>query len=183
MFLSYFHSRTRSMSVSPEDLTARRESTQENCRDPRQLTNLAEILSCLSSYQSHEAELSSSLAELVSNRDSVAESLRLLQSLAPQLDDLHNESTQLVAKVSSTARTALRVGGRVKSLDEEMSRVSQAVERVGHVMDLKSSLAQLQACIESRDWESATRHCARAMSLPLEVISGPFAGVVVVRLS
>lgn len=179
MFLSYFHSRTRSMSVSPEDLTARRESTQENCRDPRQLTNLAEILSCLSSYQSHEAELSSSLAELVSNRDSVAESLRLLQSLAPQLDDLHNESTQLVAKVSSTARTALRVGGRVKSLDEEMSRVSQAVERVGHVMDLKSSLAQLQACIESRDWESATRHCARAMSLPLEVISGPFAGVVV----
>lgn len=125
------------MSVSPEDLTARRESTQENCRDPRQLTNLAEILSCLSSYQSREAELSSSLAELVSNRDSVAESLRLLQSLAPQLDDLHNESTQLVAKVSSTARTALRVGGRVKSLDEEMSRVSQAVERVGHVMDLK----------------------------------------------
>ena len=47
-------------------------------------------------------------------------------------------------------------------------------------MALQSSLAQLQTCIESRDWESATRHCARAMSLPFEVISGPFAGAVVV---
>lgn len=111
--------------------------TQAICRDPRQLTHLAEILSCLSSYQSYEAELSSSLTELVSNRESVVESLRLLQSLAPQVDDLHSDSTRLVSKVSSTACTALRVGGRVKSLDEEMSRVSQAVERVGQVMDLK----------------------------------------------
>ncbi|KAL4064326.1 COG4 transport protein-domain-containing protein [Scleroderma citrinum] len=164
---------------NPEDSAAQRQPTRETCRDPRHLTNLAEILTCLSSYQSYETELSSSLTELISNRNSVSESLRVLQSLTPRLDDLHGESTRLVDKVSSTARTALRVGGRVKSLDEEMSRVSQAVERVGHVMDLKSSLTQLQACIESRDWESATRHCARAMSLPLEVISGPFAGVVV----
>lgn len=47
----------------------------------------------------------------------------------------------------------------------------------------KSSLSQLQTCIERQDWESATRHCARAMSLPLEVISGPFAETSVVRFS
>ncbi|KAG9318364.1 hypothetical protein JVU11DRAFT_454 [Chiua virens] len=74
-----------------------------------------------------------------------------------------------------------------------MSRVSQAAERVSQVMELKvirytrfttsspglhllkSSLSQLQSCIEHQDWESATRHCARAMSLPFEVISGAFA--------
>lgn len=36
--------------------------------------------------------------------------------------------------------------------------------------------------MESQDWESATRHCARAMSLPDEVISGPFAETAVVSI-
>lgn len=39
----------------------------------------------------------------------------------------------------------------------------------------------MQSSIESQDWESATRQCARAMSLPIEVISGPFAETAVVR--
>lgn len=148
-------------------------------RDPRHLTNLGEILSCLSSYQSEEAELSASLTELLSDRDSITQSLQLLQSLIPSLDDLHGESSHLVDKVSSTAHTAERVGGRVKSLDKEMGRISQAVDRVGQVMELKSSLVQLQASIDAQDWESATRYCARAMSLPPQVISGPFAEAVV----
>lgn len=35
--------------------------------------------------------------------------------------------------------------------------------------------------MEAKDWESATRHCARAMSIPTEVISGTFAETAVVR--
>lgn len=34
--------------------------------------------------------------------------------------------------------------------------------------------------MEAQDWESATRHCARAMALPLDVTSGPFAESAVV---
>ncbi|KAH0830472.1 COG4 transport protein-domain-containing protein [Lanmaoa asiatica] len=146
-------------------------------KDPRKLTNLNEILSCLSWYQSEEAALSNSLAALLSDRASIADSLRRLESLVPHLDDLCLESLQLAGKVSSTAQTADRVGGRVRTLDQKMSRVSQAAERVGQIMELKSSLSQLQSCIERQDWESATRHCARAMSLPFEVISGPFAEI------
>lgn len=106
-------------------------------RDPRKLTNLNEILSCLSWYQSEEATLSNSLATLLSDRASIADSLRRLDVLVPYLDDLCLESLQLAGKVSSTAKTADRVGGRVRTLDQEMSRVSQAAERVGQVMELK----------------------------------------------
>ena len=38
----------------------------------------------------------------------------------------------------------------------------------------------MQASIDARDWESATRHCARAMALPDEVITGAFAESAVV---
>ncbi|TFK72569.1 COG4-domain-containing protein [Pluteus cervinus] len=144
-------------------------------RDPRDLTTLQDILSCLSSYESEEAELSNTLSGLLGARDSIVESLTRLQSLVPQLDELRGESAELSARVSRTAQTADRVGSRVRSLDEEMGRVREAGERVGQVVELKSSLSALAAAIESQDWETAVRHCAKAMSLPRAVISGPFA--------
>jgi hypothetical protein len=166
-------------------------------RDPRTLTTLPEILSCLSVFQAEEAELSSSLAELLKARDPIISSLERLQSLVPQLNELQADASALTKKVSHTAKTAERVGSNVRALDEEMRRVREAGDRVGLVMDLKvrclilpfhsysnivkSSLLALQASVERQDWESAARHCARAMTIPPEIISGPFAESVVVR--
>lgn len=116
-------------------------------KDPRKLTNSNEILSCLSWYQSEEAALSNSLAALLSDRASIADSLHRLEALVPHLDGLCLESSQLGEKVSSTAKTADRVGGRVRGLDQEMSRVSQAAERVGQVMELK--VIQYMQCTDS----------------------------------
>lgn len=168
---------------------------------PASLTNLQEILAAISSLESEEAELSASLAQLLAQREPIVQSLDRLQTLEPHLDDLHYDASLLSGKVSATARTAERVGGRVRSLDEEMQRVRDAGERVGQVMELKvcarhrsmamamtdfisctqSSLDALKRAIEIQDWESATRHCARAMALPASVISGPFAETTVVR--
>ncbi|KAJ6455868.1 COG4 transport protein-domain-containing protein [Mycena sanguinolenta] len=144
-------------------------------RSPHSLTNLADILSSIAEYQSEETQLSNSLSDLLSAREPILASLTRLQMLVPHLDELQNEAVLLSSTVSATAQTAERVGGRVRSLDEEMRRVREAGDRVGQVMDLKTSLAALQSSIDSQDWESAARHCARAMALPLEVISGQFA--------
>lgn len=149
-------------------------------RSPRSLTNLADILSSISEYQSEETQLSTSLSDLLSAREPIVASLARLQALVPHLNDLQNDAVLLSSTVSATAQTAERVGGRVRSLDEEMRRVREAGDRVGQVMELKTSLAALQSSIDSQDWESAARHCARAMSLPLEVISGQFAETAVV---
>ncbi|RXW21014.1 hypothetical protein EST38_g4842 [Candolleomyces aberdarensis] len=144
-------------------------------KNPRDLTTLSEILSCLSAYQSEEAELSKSLTDLLNDREPIVASLTRLRLLIPQLDESREEAQALCTKVSATAKTAERVGSRVRSLDEEMGRVREAGDRVGQVMDLKSSLAALQAAIDAQDWESATTHCAKAMSLPPDVVAGPFA--------
>lgn len=112
--------------------------SQDIRRDPRTLTTLPEILSCLSAFQSEEAELSSSLAELLKARDPIVSSLQRLQTLVPQLDELHLDASTLNKKVSNTAKTAERVGSKVRSLDEEMKRVREAGDRVGQVMDMKA---------------------------------------------
>ena len=184
--------------------TAGPEASTSTRPDPRTLTTLPEILSALAAVESEEAEISSSLSTLLSEKEPIDNALSRLQQLAPHFDELQGEARQLSVIVSATAKTAGRVGGRVRLLDEEMRRVREAGERVGQVMELKvwdhqsrivqklhvlirtfylqSSLATLQSSMESQDWESATRHCARAMALPLDVISGPFAETAVVSV-
>jgi glutamine synthetase type III len=105
--------------------------------DPRSLTTLPEILSALSAFQSEEAELSNALSDLLDARDPIVASLNRLRSLLPQLDECRLEASFLSQKVSNTAKTAERVGSRVRCLDEEMGRVREAADRVGQVMDLK----------------------------------------------
>ena len=144
-------------------------------KDPRTLVNINEILDHLSALQSEETDLSNTLSDLLSRRDLITSSLSKLEAVTPKLDDLRSDSQQLFSQVLVTSRIADRVGGRVRSIDEEMKRVTEAADHISRVMELKSSLTQLQFCIESHDWESATRHCARAMAVPAEVISGRFA--------
>ncbi|KAH9001665.1 COG4-domain-containing protein [Lactarius akahatsu] len=141
---------------------------------PSTLTTLPEILSALSSLESEEVELSSSLSALLAHQEPILDSLARLQTLLPQIDRLHVDASALSHEVSATARTAERVGGRVRTLDEEMRRVREASDRVQQVIELKSSLSALQSSIDAQDWESATRHCARAMAVPDVVINGTF---------
>jgi len=106
-------------------------------RDPRLLTTLPEILSCLSEFQSEETELSNSLSALLKDQEPVIVALERLQALTPQFDEIIVDAQKLKTKVSVTAGTAKRVGSRVRSLDDEMGRVREASEHVGQVMDLK----------------------------------------------
>ncbi|KAI0270779.1 COG4-domain-containing protein [Russula aff. rugulosa BPL654] len=150
-------------------------TAQQSRPSPSTLTTLPQVLSALSSLESEEAELSNSLSALLSDQEPIQNALTRLQALLPTIDELHTEASALSRKVSVTARTAERVGGRVRTLDEEMRRVREASDRVQQVMELKSSLSSLQSSIDAQDWESATRHCSRAMALPEGVINGAFA--------
>lgn len=115
------------------------------------MTTLSEILSCLSSYQSEEAELSKSLTNLLNDREPIVASLTRLRLLIPVLDDSRDEASLLCDRVGATAKTAERVGSRVRSLDEEMGRVRDAGERVGMVMELKVRLHPYVSTHEAKD--------------------------------
>ncbi|KAL4246511.1 Conserved oligomeric Golgi complex subunit 4 [Abortiporus biennis] len=161
--------------LSPSSPLLSPSRTTERRLPPNTLTTLPSILSSLSSLESEESSLSTSLSSLLSQQQPIQDSLERLKGLEGRFGELVNESSVLEKVVLRTAGTAGRVGGRVRGLDEEMKRVREAGEWVGVVLELKSSLTQMQISIDNQDWESATRHCARAMSLPTHIISGSFA--------
>lgn len=117
--------------------TAAQQQQQRPRPSPSTLTTLPQVLSALSSLESEEAELSNSLSTLLSDQEPIQNALTRLQSLLPSIDELHTEASALSRKVSVTAHTAERVGGRVRTLDEEMRRVREASDRVQQVMELK----------------------------------------------
>jgi conserved oligomeric Golgi complex subunit 4 len=102
-----------------------------------QLKSTAELTAALGDLQSAEAQVNASLTALLENVQPINDTLRRLSTLAPKLDAISDEATVLNDNVVKTAKTADRVGSRVRALDEEMRRVREASERVGMVMDLK----------------------------------------------
>lgn len=102
-----------------------------------QLTTLPALLSALSLLEDKEANVSASLASLISSEDRITNSMARIRALAPTLDEVALDASMLSEKVSTTAQTAERVGGRVRTLDEEMRRIREAVDRVGQVIELK----------------------------------------------
>ena len=117
--------------------SAQQQAEQQQRPSPLTLTTLPQVLSALSSLESEETELSNSLSALLCDQEPIQNALARLQSLLPRVDELHAEASALSRKVSVTARTAERVGGRVRTLDEEMRRVREASDRLQQVMELK----------------------------------------------
>ena len=156
----------------------------------------ADLTAAMGALQSEEAELTVSLSALLASTAPVDTALQRLSGLTSRLDEMKDDAQLLHQNVQATAKTADRVGSRVKALDEEMRRVREASERVGLVMELKvmystrsihlltsqqSSLLELHAAIDAQEWEAAARYCARAMTIPHHVVNGAFAESVVVR--
>lgn len=101
------------------------------------LRTTAELTSALDSLQNNEAEVTASLAALLANSEPITAALKRLNGLTSKWDQMGNDARLLHLNVERTAKTAERVGGKVKALDEEMRRVREASERVGLVMELK----------------------------------------------
>lgn len=57
------------------------------------------------------------------------------------------------------------------------------ISKYSDIHSMQTSLLDLRSAIDEEDWETAARLCARALSLPTDMISSRFAGTVVVSRS
>jgi hypothetical protein len=132
------------------------------------------------------------------------------RQLLPVFDEFSDDGSNaeelgLVERVRKVWVTSERVGGKVRTLDVEVSRVKEASERVQEVLELRvghmtslrnvrkeaeiyprrsqSALQSLREAIPKGDWELATRCCKRAMDVKRDVLESPFSARVIVCTS
>ena len=148
--------------------TASVQARPDTWRDPRKLKTQAEIQRHLTLLSQRENELSVALNEIISNRNGLDDSIRRLNTLVPKVkslqqqvdgevvpdenerqsvpvfdefsdDEFEDEDYGLVERIRKVWVTSERVGGKVRKLDVEVSRVKEASERVQEVLELRVS--------------------------------------------
>ncbi|PWN50187.1 COG4-domain-containing protein [Violaceomyces palustris] len=174
-------------STSQPDLASDRnvnhlsDSTSESpLADPTTLTTPSSVRHALVALSSHSAALDQELARLLQDSEPILEQAQdEIASLGPKVDVVWEEADVLDARLRESAAVAKRISERVRILDEERRRVAAAVDWAVKVSDLKSSLISLSASIDQHDWDSATKHCMRAMSVDKTILTSRFASAVV----
>ncbi|KAH8923093.1 COG4-domain-containing protein [Atractiella rhizophila] len=143
------------------------------------LTSVTSITSALRHLSTQESALDSSLQSQISHRQHLNDQLELIESVVPVLARIERDGSRMDERINETADVAERIGGIIGQLDEEQSRVQQCISMVQSVQDLKNSLLALESSVGLADWESATRHYHRCITIPPSVISSKFAEAVV----
>lgn len=148
--------------------------------DISKLTSRSAVVQALSNLSSYSASLDDELVSLFEESEPVvADARRSISGLAPQVQLIQEEAAVLDKRLQSSASVAKRISERVRLLDEERKRIALASEWAVRVAELKSSLILLASAVEHRDWDMATMHCRRALSIDPAIRSSQFAAAVV----
>ncbi|KAK4050105.1 Golgi transport complex subunit 4 [Microbotryomycetes sp. JL201] len=147
--------------------------------DLTNLTTRSAIQAHLSSLDAQESQLDGQLSTLINSRARLTRQLKALQNLRHVVEGIENEAVGLSSEVGVVAETADRVGGKVRVLDQEQSRVKESIEIVQTVQELKTAITALDEAMQRQDWEAATRSMQRASAIDPEILKSGFAEAVV----
>ncbi|GAA5858483.1 hypothetical protein JCM8547_007326 [Rhodosporidiobolus lusitaniae] len=147
--------------------------------DPASLVTRQDIEKHLAALALQESALDQRLTLLISSRTRLTAQLKTLDSLREVVGGIQAEAEHTAREIGAVAQTAERVGAKVRGLDEEQSRVTECIEMVQAVQDLKSAIASLDIAIQKQDWEGATRCVQRARAIDPAIVSSGFAEAVV----
>jgi hypothetical protein len=167
------------------------------------LASAAAVRATLASLAAHSASLDAHLAQLLgAAAPRVAAARARIAHTQPQVALILEEAGVLQSRLADTSANAARISEAVRRLDEEQSRIDVAARWAERTADLRVSggaaaarqrgltrsgcaqaaLHSLASAIEQADWDAATRHCIRAMSIDADILGSDFAAAVVVRM-
>ncbi|CEH14887.1 Golgi transport complex COD1 protein [Ceraceosorus bombacis] len=148
--------------------------------DPRAITTAASARAALATLASHSSALEDRFSELleesIEKRETATE---VLKSLTTQVNLIREEAGVLDARLDVAASEARTISEAVRRLDEMRDRVQIAKRWADRTADLKASLLSLGAAMEQQDWDAATQHAIRAMTIEPEILHSAFAAATV----
>nr|CDI54913.1 related to conserved oligomeric Golgi complex component 4 [Melanopsichium pennsylvanicum 4] len=148
--------------------------------DLSKLTSRSAVVQALSDLSTYSSALEDELISLFEESEPVINhARRSISALAPQVQLIQEEAIVLERRLQASASVAKRISERVRLLDEERKRIALATDWAVRIAELKSSLSLLASAVEHRDWDMATMHCRRALSIDPAIRSSQFAAAVV----
>ncbi|KAG1692940.1 Conserved oligomeric Golgi complex subunit 4 [Nymphon striatum] len=112
-----------------------------------------------------EDEVNSELIGLMGQNEHLQAKVQSLNRILPNLQLLHTDSEQLSGMVSFTSTLAENVSSKVRQLDLAKNRVTECLQRVEDILDLKFCTDGVQTALQNEDYEKAAALVHRFLCL------------------
>ncbi|CAN8000635.1 unnamed protein product [Ixodes pacificus] len=117
-----------------------------------------------------EDQANKTLDSLVSQRVDLEVKIADLHKILPTFQLVHSDAEQLANMISFTSTLAENISSKVRQLDLAKSRVTECVQRVEDILDLKFCTDGVQTALQNEDYEQAAAHIHRFLSLDESVL-------------
>lgn len=117
-----------------------------------------------------EETVNKELANLLDRHVHVEGKIMYLQKMLPNLQMVHSDSEQLSNLISFTSSLAENISSKVKKLDLTKGRVTECMQRVEDILDLKFCTDGVQTALQNEYYEQAAAHIRRFLSLDQSVL-------------
>ncbi|XP_064466828.1 conserved oligomeric Golgi complex subunit 4-like [Ornithodoros turicata] len=134
------------------------------------LSSLEDAEAALKNLCVEEEEVIKSLDTLISQRASLEVKISNLQKILPTFQLVHSDAEQLANMISFTSTLAETISSKVRQLDLAKSHVTECVQRVEDILDLKFCTDGVQTALQNEDYEQAAAHIHRFLSLDESVL-------------
>ncbi|MDN6572580.1 MAG: conserved oligomeric Golgi complex subunit 4, partial [Staphylococcus equorum] len=139
-------------------------------------TTEEELYTILKSIQEQDDIVTGKLNNFIStNQFNQKYDINQIDLLKSQLGIALTNSHEISKLLANTAYGAGRISSKVRSIEKEKSRVTDALKYVEDTILLKDSISGCHNAMEHRDWEKAAQYVHQAMSLPDDLVDGEFA--------
>ncbi|XP_067651434.1 conserved oligomeric Golgi complex subunit 4-like [Haliotis asinina] len=134
------------------------------------LTDLEAIQKAFDELCKEELTVEDELKGLLDHQSRLESKMVGLHKALPNLQILETDSRQLSSMISFTSTLADNVSSKVRKLDLAKSRVSDCIERVEDILDLKFCTDGVQTALQNEDYEKAAGHIHRYRNLDESVL-------------
>ncbi|XP_076331924.1 conserved oligomeric Golgi complex subunit 4 [Tachypleus tridentatus] len=138
--------------------------------DFAELRNLDDVISAYDKICQEEDKAEKELENLLKQQPHLEAKVMSLQRMLPNLQLVHTDAKQLSSMVAFTSTLAENISSKVRQLDLGKSRVSECMQRVEDILDLKFCTDGVSTALENEDYEQAAAHIHRFLSLDESVL-------------
>ncbi|KAL1415207.1 hypothetical protein MTO96_006882 [Rhipicephalus appendiculatus] len=117
-----------------------------------------------------EEQATKTLDELVTQRTELESKITKIHQILPTFQLVFGDAEQLANMISFTSTLAENISSKVRQLDLAKSRVTECVQRVEDILDLKFCTDGVQTALQNEDYEQAAAHIHRFLSLDESVL-------------
>lgn len=135
------------------------------------LTSIQDIRDALAQIEAEEKKTEDRLEALIQMEPELDKEMKKIQTAIPTVEALQHSSRNLTGMISSTARLADRVSGRVRRLDDAKKRVGETKKRVEDLLVLKSCSYDVNSALKRDDYEQAAMHIHSFLNLDKSVLT------------